>query len=188
MEDLKIEDNSLLKNVVDSIVITSLITLQNSFLLNLKKLLVNHVITEYGFDNYNKDNKVNKILNKLIDDNGILNFKTKNVRENLTTEYVKLMLNVKSNSGYDNIEYTKFNSFMEEIKQYLIKNGDMSISDDSTFMKSYNNLVNYYNTLYNTMVDHQIKLITNYIKFILNQYNGIRIITEVYAYFLGIKK
>jgi len=190
MEDLKIDDNIILKNIVDSVVITTLVTLQNNFVLNLKKILVKHLITEYGFDEFTNDNnnKINQILEKLIvDDKGILNFKTKDVRENLTSEYVKMMFNVKSSSGYDNVEFTKFSNFMEEVKQFLMKNEFLSIPSESTFIGSYNNLVNYYNSLYSTIVDHQKKLITNYIKFILNQYNGIRIITEIYAYALGIK-
>ena len=191
MEDLKIDDNIVLKNIVDSVVITTLVTLQNNFVLNLKKILVKHLITEYGFDEFTNDNnKINQILEKLIvDDKGILNFKISgnDVRENLTSEYVKIMFNVKSSTGYDNVEYTKFSNFMEEVKQFLMKNKFLSIPSGSTFIGSYNNLVNYYNSLYSTIVDHQKKLITNYIKFILNQYNGIRIITEIYAYALGIK-
>jgi hypothetical protein len=39
--------------------------------------------------------------------------------------------------------------------------------------------------LYTNIVDHQKKLVTNYIKFIVNQYNGMRILSEVYKYALG---
>jgi uncharacterized phage infection (PIP) family protein YhgE len=95
MEDSKIEENVVLKNIVESIILTSLITLQNSFILNLKKIIVNHIITNYGFD---KIDEYKKMLDKLMDKtNGILNFMISkdDSRENLTSEYVKLKENTK---------------------------------------------------------------------------------------------
>jgi ankyrin repeat protein len=174
MENSTVENNVILDNIVNSITYSSLITLQNNYLLDIKKVLTKHIITNYGIDQL--DEKCKNVLKELID--GILKFKI-NGANNLTIEYVKLMLGVKNITGYENVEYNKLDNYMNEIKTYFMSNIHVPISDQSTFMKNLEIISNYYKTLYNKMVDHQINLILNYIKFIINQSKGLKILISI---------
>jgi ankyrin repeat protein len=174
MENTAVENNIVLDNIVNSITYSSLITLQNSYLLEIKKVLTKHIITNYGLEQL--DDKCKNILKDLMD--GILNFKISNKdgKTNLTMEYVKLMLGVKNVSGYENVEYNKLDNYMNDIKSYFISNKYVPILDQSTFIKNLDTISNYYKTLYGKLIDHQINLTLNYIKYIVNQSKGLKIL------------
>jgi hypothetical protein len=95
----------------------------------------------------------------------------------LAEQYIKIVLNIEEDNVESNIEYNKFDQFANKIRLILITNTIIPINETSDLIKNYDtNILPYYKTLYQTMVDHQKKLLFNYIKFIYNQYNGIKIL------------
>ena len=175
MENNNIDDNLVIKDITDSISYTCIIAIQNNFLLSIKKLLIYHILRNYGIDSLNK---CEAILKLLVDDTKVLFGTTLNNSKSISNEYVKMSMEVKEDE--ENIEYIGFDQIISEVRQILITNKVMPINENSQTIQNYDNyIVPYYKSLYKTMVDHQKKLILNYIKFIINQYNGIKILKKV---------
>jgi ankyrin repeat protein len=187
LENATIENNMVLADVCNSICYTTIITVQNNFLLAIKKMVILYIIRTLGVESFDK---YKGILDLLTNDEGPLNYRiNKNKRDNITVENVKTILGVKDLSDNENIDYTGFDNYVADIRQILVSNSILPIPNDSIFMKNYDNyIIPYYRLLFRTSIDHQKKLLTNYIKYIINQYNGVKVIRLILENLLLDKK
>ena len=214
MESNNVDINNINNDIYKSITITSMIVIQNSYLLTIKKALINHIIRVYGV---NKIDQYRYVINYLM---GTINYGSADVTalfplgppigleeptllfsdklddklddllndkvdvtnsENITATYVKEVLNF-NNSDDDQVneEYVGYDKIIQEIRRKLINNPFIRVKEDSNFIKEYDeNIVPYYKSLYKNIVEHEKKLVLNYIKFIMNQYDGIKIVTRI---------
>ena len=214
MESNNVDINNINNDIYKSITITTMIVIQNSYLLTIKKALINHIIRVYGV---NKIDQYRYVINYLM---GTINYGSADVTalfplgppigleeptllfsdklddklddllndkvdvtnsENITATYVKEVLNF-NNSDDDQVneEYVGYDKIIQEIRRKLINNPFIRVNEDSNFIKEYDeNIVPYYKSLYKNIVEHEKKLVLNYIKFIMNQYDGIKIVTRI---------
>ena len=114
-------------------------------------------------------------MNKLVDDNGLLSI---NMHENnLCYLYTQNSINLLEE---ENVEYNSFDQFVKEIREHLLNNGQVTIDESSELIKMYDKqIIPYFRVLYRETFYHQYTLIQNYIKFIHNQYNGIKILKMI---------
>jgi len=183
-------DNEFNRGIFESISYSTMIAIQNGFVLAIKKLLINHVLQTYGV---NKINNYRYVINLLMGEDlnitsgsfnnedektYILSNKLKDA--SITEVYVKEILNYINVKDEKNEEYTGYDKIIAEIKQRLISNPFIPIKEDSLFIKNYDEYITpYYKALYKTMVEHQKRLVFNYIKFIINQYEGVKILKMI---------
>jgi hypothetical protein len=166
------EKNLVIDNIHKSITYTSMIILQNSFLLSIKRLVVKHTIKVYGIDQI--ENKWNSLREKLMKVlfNDAINMGT-STKENITESYVKEVLDYKVTKD---VEYNGFDNIISGIKEILSN----ELLNNTVVLENYENyLVPYYRSLYKEMVEHLKKLVFNYIKFVMNQYEGLCIFLAI---------
>jgi hypothetical protein len=172
-ENFKSPSNIIVKEVFNSIAHTILIAVQSNFVLGLRKIIVLHLINtvDVSLINILLDN----IMNKLVDDNGLLSI---NMHENnLSYLYTQNSINLLEE---ENVEYNSFDQFVKEIREHLLNNGQVTIDESSELIKMYDKqIIPYFRVLYRETFYHQYTLIQNYIKFIHNQYNGIKILKMI---------
>ena len=75
------------------------------------------------------------------------------------------------------IEYNTIDKIFETLRYQIINNSVMIFSDSSIFVQHLDaHIFPYYKSLLKTILDHIKKLLLNYIKYIINQYEGIKIL------------
>jgi len=190
-----VSDNQFNKNILECISYSTMIAIQNGYTLAIKKLLITHILQTSGLNKIDDHRQVidylmsrtiqahqppivapavgdeiPSLLQDRLNDNSS--------GESITEKYVNEILNFTSD-GEKN-ESTGYENVIAGIKQRLISNPYLTIKEDSQFIKNYDEfIVPYYRTLYTTMVEHQQKLVYNYMKFIINQYEGIKILEMI---------
>ena len=191
LEKSDIVSNIIIEDIYRSIIYTTMIVVQNSFLLSIKKLFINYITKIYGPSYIQEYSKIvellmglsvesrTKILSDKLDDNydDLLNkIDVLDTYENITSTIIKSQFNIEETK---NIELISFENIVSEIKNTLKSNPYLRVESSNIFFKDYDELVSYYKTLYSTSIEHQKKLVYNYIKFIMNQYNGIRTLRKI---------
>jgi len=174
-ENYKSPSNIIIKEIFNSISHTILIAVQSNFVLALRKIIVLHLVNT-ATDGLSLINiLLINIMDKLVNNNGLLSI---NMHENnLAYLYTK---NSMSLLEEDNFEYNSFDQFVKEIRDHLLNNGQVTIDETSELIKMYDKqVIPYFRVLYRETVNHQFTLMQNYIKFIHNQYNGIKILKMV---------
>lgn len=183
MEPNKSNTNLVMDDIIHAISYSTMVSVQNNFLLAIKKLLIFHIIRSQGkgqLDNYKKvlqllmDQSDGELRNGL----GLLGNKLLDGKP-IAFQYVKSVMERKDDE--EDIEYTGLDQMLMEVRQILLgANQYLSIDENSVTIKNYDDyIVPYYKTLFKTIVEHQKKLVLNYIKFIINQYNGVKIFRAV---------
>lgn len=191
LEKSDIVSNIIIEDIYRSIIYTTMIVVQNSFLLSIKKLFINYITKIYGPSYIQEYSKIvellmglstesrTKILSDKLDDNyddSLNKIDVLDTYENITSTIIKSQFNIEETK---NIELISFENIVSEIKNTLKSNPYLRVESSNIFFKDYDELVSYYKTLYSTSIEHQKKLVYNYIKFIMNQYNGIRTLRKI---------
>jgi hypothetical protein len=182
-----VESNIIINDIFKCITYTTMISIQNSFLLSIKKMLINYIVRVYGPHNITLYGNVIKLLmgnivgqskTKLFSDKLDDNFDDISAEnENMTAIYIKKYLKIDVIADFD---INTFEEQIQEIKKILRTNKYMRIDNNSSFFKEYDEyLVPYYKALYESTVEHQKNLVYNYIKFIIIQYDGIQILRKI---------
>lgn len=158
-------DNKLIDDLFNNVKITLNITLKTNMMITLKKLVYNHIIQT--------DPKNIQIITSLFKE-----YADNNVFENLIHDYCMLIMEFKQDSvSITNIEYKTIEKLFEILKNKIINNNTLIFPQSSIFVKNLNDhILPYYRTLFEIILEHIKKLLLNYIKYIINQYEGIKII------------
>lgn len=157
-------DNKIIDDIMSNINTVLYITIGNNLTITLKKLVYNHIINTMSIKDI-------ALLNQLFND-----FENNKLIKNMIDDYCNLMMpnNLDDNA---NIEYNTIEKIFEQFRSKIINNNIIIFSASSDFVKNLDTYVlPYYKTLLKNMTEHVKKLILNYIKYIINQYEGIKIL------------
>jgi ankyrin repeat protein len=159
-------ENKILDDLRDNIAVTLRISVANNFIITVKKLLYNHIIQTFGTDKQHFQLISDLFKNSL----------TASIY-NIATEYSKLLLDIKEHDDdHANLEYNTLDKIFDKVRIELVSNNILPLAASSQLVKNLDqHIIPYYKTLFRTVGEHIKKLVLNYMKFILNQYEGIQI-------------
>lgn len=160
------------KDMIYIISISTILIIQTNLLQTLRKLLAVYINKKYY--PVQNDDKVDTIINDLL--NNSLKITDNWEKSNFTYKFVKYMISTMTKSyDIENLEENTFESFFEDVKRDIVLNGYIAYED--TFIEYLDTyLVPYYKIYYMYSIELQYKLILNYHKFIMNQYNDLYIL------------
>ena len=160
-DTLENSNNKINLFIYDVLQISSKLVLDSNFILAIYKLSIQYIFKQIP--------KYDDILDDMKD------FITK-ISElvfNISSNYLNMVLKIDKNQD---VEVKDFKDLCIELRSYLMNNNYISINE-KTIEKYFDSIIlPYYINLYQTVINHQIKMLNNYFKFIYNQYIDIKII------------
>ena len=91
----------------------------------------------------------------------------------ISDDYIKMTLKLDEN---ENTGIKSFDDICFNLRLFLMNNDDIPISE-KIIIKYYDGIIYpYYKLLYKIIIDHQIKMLNNYLKFIYNQFIDVKMI------------